>query len=309
MGEIHFPNTGSPDLRLLQCFEMLMAEHSVSGAALRLNMSQPAMSRALGRLRKLFDDPLLIPRHGEMIPSPRALELLGEIREVRERMQRLLRRPDAFDPHKTRTQFSIMAPEHLEYLLAPCLLRRLSSEGSAVDVEFRPTDRERTSAMLERGDIDFRLGWWPNPVKTMRYKVLYREQLVCLAARNHPQIRGKVTATQYVSLQHARVRTYGVGASMLAIDHAVSQLGHTLRAPIRVQNEFAMSHVVSQSDLIASLPERLARKLAEQYSLQVMPLPIEIPEIPIALYWHERTHNHPAYRWFRQLLADTAKSL
>jgi DNA-binding transcriptional LysR family regulator len=296
-------------MKLLQCFEVLMAERSVSRAAMRLDLSQPAMSHALGRLRSLFDDPLFLKGHGHMIPTARALELEAQVHEVREGAERLVRKPVAFDPGSARIQFAIMASEHVEYLLASRLVERLQREAPGIDVEFRPTDRERALGWLERGEIDFRLGWWPKPAQTLRGKALFRDRLVCLARKGHPEIRGGITTEQFLLASHVRVKTPRIGVSMQAIDEAVSFLRRKLRIALKVHNTFILSQVVSHSDFIASVPELLALRLIEHYPLQALPLPLSVPDIRIVLWWHERTHKQAAHRWFRQLLADIAKTV
>ena len=267
------------------------------------------MSHALGRLRRLFDDPLFLKGHGHMIPSARALELEAEVREVREGAERLVRKPTPFDPGSARVQFAIMASEHVEYLLSPRLMERLQREAPGIDIEFRPTDRERALGLLERGEIDFRLGWWPKPGRTLHCKALFRDRLVCVARKGHPEIRGSITTEQFLQASHVRVKTPRIGVSMQAIDEAVSSLQRKLRIALKVHNTFALSHVVSHSDFIASVPERLARKLIEQYPLQLLLLPLSLPDVRVALCWHERTHKQAAHRWFRELVSDIAKTL
>jgi DNA-binding transcriptional LysR family regulator len=297
------------DMKLLRCFEVLMAERSVSRAATRLDLSQPAMSHALGRLRSLFDDPLFLKGHGHMIPTARALELEAQVHDVREGAERLVRKPAAFDPGSARMQFAIMASEHVEYLLASRLMERLQREAPGIDVEFRPTDRERALGWLERGEIDFRLGWWPKPAQTLRGKALFRDRLVCLARKGHPEIRGGITTEQFLQASHVRVKTPRIGVSMQAIDEAVSSLRRKLRIALKVHNTFILSQVVSHSDFIASVPELMALRLIEHYPLQMLPLPVNVPDIRIVLWWHERTHKQAAHRWFRQLLGDIAKTV
>ncbi len=296
-----------PDLKLLRCFEMLMAERSVSRAAARLNLSQPAMSYALARLRALFDDALLLRSKGDMLPTERALELEAEVRKLIESTERLISRPSTFDPANARARFSIMAAEPVQYLLATPLIEQLG-KAPGIDVEFISSDRQRAQGMLERGEIDFRLGWWPNPAPMLRYKALFRDRLVCLARKGHPEIRGRITVEQFLATPHVRDRAPGV-TSEQTVDNAVSSLRRTLRVALRIRGIYSLSHVVSRSDLIASVPESLARRLVKDYPLQLLPLPLAIPEIRIALYWHERTHNQTSHRWFRQLFTSIAGKL
>ena len=295
------------DLKLLRCFQVLMAERNVSRAASVLGLSQPAMSHALARLRGLFDDALLVRSKGDMVPTERALELEAEVRGILESADRLVRKPASGDRAAAGVRFSIMAAEPVEYLLAAPLMRRLaSSPGVAVD--FTPADRHHAQGMLERGEIDFRLGWWPNPAPMLRYKLLFRDRLACLARKGHPAMRGRVTLDQFLSASHVRIRS-AVGPSMQAVDDAAAKQHTQIRIGLRVHGILSLCCAVSNSDLVAVVPESLARRLAADHQLQVLPLPIAVPDLRNALYWHERTHKHAGHRWFRQLLTEVAGTL
>lgn len=297
------------DFRLLQCFAALLTERSVSRAAAQLELSQPAMSHALGRLRRLFDDPLLIKGHGHMTPTARALELEVEVRALLAGAERLVSRPAEFVPATTRTRFVVMTPEFVEYLLAPPLIAHVEAHSPGVDVAFRTSDPEHAPDWFESGEIDIRLGWVTDPPPLLRVKLLFRDPLVCIARRNHPRLKNRISVAQFMETPHVRVERPRTRVSTGAVDAAVAALGGRLRIALQVQNAFALAHAVAQSNLISTVPQRLARVLAAQHPLQVLPLPLDVPDVRIAMYWHERTHKQPAQRWFRQLLAETARTL
>lgn len=302
-------NTQEPDFRLLRCFVTLMAERSVSKAAARLELSQPAMSHALGRLRRLFDDPLLLKGHGRMTPTARALELETEVRTLLTGAERLVRRPAEFAPATTRARFVVMSPEFVEYLLAPRLVAHVEAHAPGIDIAFRTSDPQHAPDWFESGEIDIRLGWLPDPPPLLRVKLLFRDPLVCIARRNHPQLKGRITAAQYLEASHARVERPRTQVSTGAVDVAVAGIGGRLRIALQAQNAFTLANAVAQSSLISTVPERLARAMAAHLPLQILPLPLDVPDARIAMYWHERTHKQPAHRWFRQLLADAARML
>ncbi len=302
-------NTKAYDLQLLRSFTVLITECSVSKAAIRLNLSQPAMSHALGRLRRLFDDPLVLKGQGRMTPTARALELEPEVRALLAGADRLTRRPAEFVPATSRARFVVMTPEFVEYLLAPRLIARLETDAPGIDIAFRTSDPEHAPDWFATGEIDFRLGWVPDPPQSLRVKLLFRDRLVCIARRGHPRIKGRLSTAQYIDAAHVRVEQPRARVSTGAVDTAVAALGANLRIALQVQNAFALVHAVAQSTLISTVPERLARAMAVHHPLQVLPLPIDVPDARIAMYWHERTHKQVAHRWFRQLLAETAKDL
>src|SRR5689334_14326441 len=295
------------DLKLLRCFQVLMAERNVSRAAALLGLSQPATSYALARLRTIFDDILLVRAKGDMVPTPRAIELEAEVRGILESADRLVKKPAAFDAAHARARFSVMVSEQVEYLLAAPLMQKLAA-APGIDVDFTPADRHHAPGQFERGEIDFRIGWWPNPGPTLRSKLLFRDRLACLARKNHPALRGRLTTEEFLAAAHVRVRS-AVGPSNEAIDDAAVALGKELRVALRVHGIFSLCHAVSNSDLIAVVQESLARRLAAEYPLQVLPLPLAMPDMRIALYWHERTHKHASHRWFRQRLSDVASEI
>jgi DNA-binding transcriptional LysR family regulator len=297
------------DLKLLMCFDALMAERSVSRAAERLNLSQPAMSHALARLRRLFDDPLLLKGRGVMTPTSRALQLETQVHELLAALRRLAEQPAAFEPGTARVRFSVMAPEYAEYLLAAPLALQLQRDAPNLALDFRASDPDRSLDLLARGELDFRLGWWPEPPAALRYKLLFRDRLVCVVRRNHPRFRSALSTDDYLDAAHVRVQTPRTSVSSSAVDQAVAALRRTLNVALRVQNISVMAEVVAASSLIATLPERLASRMQERHPLQLLPLPLNVPDIRMALYWHERTHKHAAHRWFRQAVGDIAKTL
>lgn len=296
------------DLQLLRCFEALMSERSVSKAALKLNLSQPAMSHALGRLRSLFDDPLFARGHGGMTPTSRALGLEPKVREALSAAYRLTEKRTLFRPDQSRMVFTVMTAEYIEYLLLPRLISMLREQAPFMRLTFRSAQPDRALEWLERGELDFRLGWWPESAPALRVKRLLRDPLVCVARIGHPLLSGTITEEQYMSISHV-VQSERMKSALRAIEQAVLSRHRQLNIQFQVQDALALCNVVTHSDLIGTLPERFARALAKKFPLQVMQIPMVIPEIKQAMYWHERTHNEPSHQWFRQRISELTKGL
>lgn len=286
-----------------------MAERSVSRAATRLNLTQSAMSHALTRLRRLFDDPLLLKGPAGMMPTVRAEELRGRVHELLANADQLIQKPAPFNPLTANLKFSVMSAEYVEYLLTPPLIKYLKREAPGVDVEFRAADRERALGWFQRAEIDFRLGWWPQAPQTLRFKLLFRDEMVCIARKKHSVINRKLMLDDYTQAEHVRLQTPRTGVSTHAIDRAVSVLHRKLRVTLRVQNALSLCNAVAGSDLLATVPKRLAHTLATKFPIQVLALPLSVPDARMAIYWHERTHKQPEHRWFRDALVDITKSL
>ncbi len=285
-----------------------MTERSVSRAAVKLDLSQPAMSHALGRLRTLFDDPLLARGRGGMTPTGRALGLEPQVREALSAAYRLVEKRTLFSPSESRQEFTVMTAEYIEYLLLPRLIARLKAEAPSVRVTFRSAQPDRALEWLERGELDFRLGWWPESAPALRAKRLLRDPLVCVARQGHPLIAGAITEEQFMGIPHV-IQSERMKSARRAIEQAVLLRHRHLQVQFKVQDALALCNVVAHSDLIGTLPERFARALATKFPLQVMPIPMAIAEIRQAMYWHERTHNEPSHQWFRLLISDLAKEL
>lgn len=309
MPNIDEVNSGTNfDLQLLRCFEALLSERSVSRAAVKLNLSQPTLSHALARLRTLFDDPLLTRGQGGMAPTSRALALQPQVRDALSVAYRLVEKRTVFQPGESRMEFTVMTAEYVEYLLLPRLIARLSREAPHVRVTFRSAQPDRALEWLERGELDFRLGWWPESAPTLRAKRLMRDPLVCVARQGHPLLAGAITEEQFMSIPHV-IQSERMRSARRAIDQAVLSRHRQLEVQYKVQDALALCNVVAHSNLIGMLPERFARALAEKFPLQVIAVPMAIAEVRQAMYWHERTHNEPSHQWFRQVIADLAKAL
>jgi DNA-binding transcriptional LysR family regulator len=292
------------DIRLLRCFDALMTDRSVSRAARRLNISQPSMSVALARLRKSFADPLLVRGGNEMVPTSRALTLWGTVRGVLDGIDNLGAGAAPFDPRTSRMQFTLTAPAYIGYVLLPRLMRELEKTAPYVRVEVRAANRERATEWLARGEVDFRLGWIRDPPPGLRFKTLPRERLVCLARRNHPALAGRLTTEHFCTLRHIRTMVDRASESGQVIDQLLEETtGKRLRIVLLAQEALMVPYVVATSDHIAVLPERLARAFAAHLPIKVHPIPLQLPNQEIGLYWHERTHRDPAHAWFRGLLA------
>jgi len=286
-----------------------MDERSVSRAAERMHVSQPAMSHALARLRRHFNDPLLLRAQKEMVPTRCALTVRESVGRILLETENLFLRAVAFKPEASRMKFVITAPEFVEYVLAPRLLGRLQREAPGISLEIRMPDPDRAVEWLEKGEIDFRLGWLRTPPHMLRSKLLFRDRFVCLARKGHPQIKGSITQEQYFAQTHVRSRFVRNSTAGRVIDEIAAAHGRKLNVAVLMQNFITVFHTVAHSNLIATVPEQLARSALHQLPVQVLTPPISIPDARINMFWHERTHQEASHRWFRQLLTECAKSL
>jgi DNA-binding transcriptional LysR family regulator len=297
------------DIRLLRAFLVLMAEKNVSTAAEHLGISQPAASHALARLRVLFDDPLLLRSRAGMVASTRAPDFEQGVRGLLATYDGLLGLARPFDPAVSSQTFVVSAPEYAERLLLPGLARRVRHEAPNVHVEVQTPDRDRALELLETGRLDLRVAWLPKPPQSLRSMQLFQDRIVCIAAADHPTVKGSIGLEQFLSLPHARPLGTGRTTTGRVIDEAVEQLGRQLNLAFLVQNFLSIPLMMVGTDLVATVPLRLATFLKKQHPLQILEPPLRLPRIRYAAYWHERSQKDPGHRWLRGLLLDSARSL
>jgi DNA-binding transcriptional LysR family regulator len=297
------------DIRLLRAFLVLMQERNVSTAAEHLGISQPAASHALARLRALFDDPLLLRSRAGMVASTRATEFEQGVRELLATYDGLLGLARPFDPAVSAQTFVVSAPEYAERLLLPGLAQRVRRQAPQVRIEVQTPDRDRALELLETGRVDLRVAWLPRPPQSLRSMQLFQDRIVCIAATDHPTVQGSISQEQFLTLPHARPLGTGRTTTGRVIDEAVEQLGGQLNLAFLVQNFLTIPLMMDGTDLIATVPLRLATFLRRQHPLQILEPPLRLPRIRYAAYWHERSQKDPGHRWLRGLLLDSARAL
>ena len=243
-----------------------------------------------------------------MSPTARCSELADEVRELLARFDQLTSEAKLFDPASARLRMTIMAPEFATDVLAPSFIDQVKKRSPSTEIEFITTDPIEALALLEQGSIDFRLGWWPQPAPALRRKLLWTDSLCCILRKDHPLLASALTKEAYFNAVHVRVRRPGRSYSMASIDNAASQLGERLQVGAWVQNAHTLANVVAETDLVGTLSKRLAKRLAHQSIVQ-RDLPLDVPKLKVALYWHERTHQSAAHRWLRTLLFEVVGRL
>ena len=296
---MHQTNTSALDLQLLRCLAALVETGSVFGAAGHLGLSQPATSHALARLRRLLDDPLLVRSGRGMSSTPRARELAGEARAVLDRVAALLAPSGPFDAAAEAGPLVISAPEYVEHLLSPHFARLLQEEVPQARLRVRPPDPPVAERHLQSGELDLRLGWVQDPSPAMRSRLLFTDGFVCLVRQGHPAAKGELTLEQYAGLTHIRAQAAVPSTANRLIDKALGKVGSRLRVPLVVPSHLTIGRVVASSDYVATVPRCIARTLVKHLALRMLPSPVRIPTLRVAMYWHERVHRDPRNRWLR----------
>ncbi|WP_029008658.1 LysR family transcriptional regulator [Azospirillum halopraeferens] len=284
------------DLNLLVALDAVLAERNVTRAARRLNLSQPALSAQLARLRDLFGDPLLIPAQRGMIPTQRALDLQEPLRRALEEVRGVIAAGARFDPAVAELTVSIVASDYVQYAVLMPLSFTLAREAPGLRLAFRTIDVAHLTAQMERGEVDLAVITPQVAPERLRLRPLYEERYVTIARRDHPRIAGTLDADTFCALEHVIVSPGGGGFSGPA-DAALAAHGRSRRVAMSVQGFMMVPEIVARSDMIALVPERLVHGRAER--LQVFEPPVPVPGFTIAMVWHDRTTGHPAQRWLR----------
>ncbi|HSF22876.1 MAG TPA: LysR family transcriptional regulator [Blastocatellia bacterium] len=305
-------NIKSFDLNLLLAFESLMIERNVTRAARRSGLSQPAMSNALARLRRTFDDALLVRSPEGMKPTPVALSLMGPVRAALDELRAALEERPAFDAAASRRTFHLLANDYAEIVLLAPMIKRLHSEANGVTLRIdRPRSLFQPPPPSSLADsFDLAIGFFPDALSleaSLRSEMLWEESNVCIARSGHPSINGKLSLRQYSAADHVAVFYKSEGPGV--IDSLLEQKGYSRRSVVLVPHFASVAFLVSASDLIATVPERLANEFSRKLKLQVLPAPIAIPPFRLVMLWHERSHTDPAHAWLRSLVAGTAAEM
>jgi DNA-binding transcriptional LysR family regulator len=290
-------NLASVDLNLLVAFDALLSERSVSRAAHRVGLSQPAMSGLLARLRALFDDELFVRTPAGMKPTARAMQLAAPISEALRHVRVALDQDDSFDPRRSDRRFTIGVTYYGNFTLLPAFIRMLREEAPKVSVRLRAVGFREAIAMLDEGQIDFAIGVLPEAPKRISLQPLLLDRAVCIARVGHPVARSGVPLDTFIALPHARMMVSDDPFD--AVDDELGKLGLGRHIAFAIENFYALAVAVASSDLIAVVPARVAAALAERERISAHPLPIELTPQPLCVAMCRDRESDAALRWLR----------
>ena len=302
---IHSVNLRSVDLNLLVVFDALMTEHSVSRAARRIGLSQPATSNALARLRDVFDDRLFVRRGSEMVPTPRAEVIAGHVRAGLGHLDLALGPPRGFDPATAQRELVIATADYASLVILPDLMRRIRTQAPGIDVKVVPYGPVVPFDGLARGDVDLVVGSPRNVPPGVAVGDLFEDRFTCLVRKDHPKVGRRLTLARFVELDHLLVAP--LGGKRGFVDRALGALDRRRRIALRVPDFLLAPFIVAATDLVVTLPTGVAAVLGERLELRRLAPPVEIPSFSYALLWDERRNDDPALQWLRECVSEAAK--
>ena len=295
-------NVTDIDLNLLRAFDAIASEGSVTVAGERIGLSQPAMSNALARLRALFDDSLFVRTPRGMRPTPFAQQLAQPVREALRLIQGALQQHAGFDPASSGNTFRVSMSDIGEMVFLPGLLERVKRDAPGVRIEVARISIKDTHAQLEAGELDLAVGFLPGLTTGMRQQPLFREHYVCMLRADHPVIGARISAKQFRLAAHVLVSYAGTGHQV--IEETFVREGLSGRIAARVPDFLVVPMILARTELIVTLPSRVAAVFAQLGRFKVLELPIGMPSFEVRLHWHQRFHQDPANRWLREVMAE-----
>jgi DNA-binding transcriptional LysR family regulator len=293
----------SVDMNLLLALHALLEERHVTRAAARIGITQSAMSHALSRLRTLLDDPLFVRSPRGMVPTPHALSIAEPLARALGQIEDVLSRRTAFDPKTARRTFRIGAGDYGEVLFAAPLAALVEAEAPNLEIAIEPISLEVPRA-LETGAVDVIVGYGSDDWPGIFRKQISVDKFVCVVREGNPAVTRSLSLDTYVAVSHVLVSPSGTGRAY--VDAILQKRGLTRRIGVRVPHFLVAPLVVSRTDLILTVPERVARTFEGAIGLKIVKCPIELDDIRMSQMWHERMNLDPAHVWLRNALDDAA---
>ncbi len=287
------------DLNLLVSLEALLIERNVTRAAARLNLSQPALSAQLNRLRDVFEDPLLLPSHRGMTPTARALDLLGPLRLALAQLRNTVSMHNSFSPETAELTVAIACTDYVEAVVVMPLILELREKAPNARVAVHRLNPSKMMQQLADGEVDLAIASREEGHLHLHTKHLFEETYVLIGRKGHPGIRRGATAEGLASLKQLIVSPSGGGFST-PVDAALGASGHQRTVVASAASFLVVPDLVSASELVALVPRRLLNGRIPE--LEVIDVPWLTERFQIELLWHERTQGHPAHEWIRKII-------
>jgi DNA-binding transcriptional LysR family regulator len=294
------------DLNLLVVLDAIYTEGGITRAAEKLHLTQPAISHSLGRLRELFRDELFAREGRAMVPTPLARNLIEPVRRALRGLEVTLNELETFDPASTKKRFTVAVRDVFEATLLPPLLKQVQRLAPSVDVHAVQIERREVESELAAGTLDAALDVLLPLSDNVRRRRITVDRHVVVARKGHPAVRRGLTLATYLKQHHVLVSSRRAGPGLEDVE--LSRDGLSRRIRLRCQHYFAACRVVSQTDLILTMPGNYARVANRQFGNQVLPLPFSMPPLDAYLYWHANVENEPANRWLRAALTQSIGS-
>jgi DNA-binding transcriptional LysR family regulator len=310
-------NINRVDLNLLVYLDVLLRERNVTQAANQLNLSQPAMSNGLRRLRNVFDDPLLVRTSDGMTPTERALELEPLVREILSNVDRALQPTADFDPASAQRIFRIMASDYAESTLLPAVLGKLRKQAPAISLDIM-TPSDVSFLDVERGKVDLVINRFDSMPQSFHQINVWTDSFSCLLSADNPLLKD-FSLENYLLAHHVWVSKTGMGVGVGVdpedvqrlgwVDSAINRLGKKRNIAVFTRHYQAAMILAEQNDLVVTLPSLAAQLQHDNPRLVIKTPPLEIPPLELKMAWSPLLQHNPANRWLRTLIVETGREV
>jgi DNA-binding transcriptional LysR family regulator len=292
------------DLNLLVALDCLLSEQSVTRAAARMNITQPAMSGALARLRDYFEDPLIIQVGRQMELTPLAQSLMAPIQDVILRIDSAIATEPVFEPGKSRRHFTITASDYVIRVFLMNVMQRVAREAPGISFEFRQSSA-RVQEELESGEVDFVIGPEIDVLAEHPQEVLFEDTYTVIAWANSTSVGDSLSLDEYMALGHVVLRNGPLGNPWLE-RWFTRRYGDVRRIEVSAHSFSLLAHLVIGTERISTIQTRLARQYVEILPLKLIAPPIDFPKLTEVLQWNVHRDPDPASRWIRKILKEHA---
>ena len=294
------------DLNLLVVFNQLLVERRVSKVAEKLGLSQPAVSNALARLRKLLGDELFLRTPSGMQPTPFADELAEPVAYALGMIHGALNQRSSFDAATSRRSFSIGMTDIGEIYFLPSLMVELARVAPSVAVSTVRNAAVNLRDEMEAGHVDLALGLLPQLKGGFFQRRLFRQRYVCMFRKGHRLDKRKISLTEFSAADHVVVVSAGTGHGK--VDELLERNGVQRRVRLTVPHFVAVGHILRATDMVATVPEAFALQMTAAFDLVSVAHPAGLPDIAINMFWHAKFHKDPANQWLRGLIFEMHSS-
>lgn len=297
------------ELHLIRVLHTVLIERSVSRAALRLGMNQPAVSAALKRLRELAADPLLVRNGAEMVITDVALQMIEPAANVLRAADALFTETREFDAATSTLSFNIAASDYLDPLFLPRLVTDIKLQAPLVRVEIHALTREADyRAQLAQGEVDLVVGNWLQPPDDLHIAQLFSDQVVSLVSRDHPAVHDGWSVDEWLAAEHVAPMPTYPGARGI-IDQVLSSQGLARNIVVRSAYFGLIPEMVARSRLVLTTGRQHCERVAAQLPLAILPCPIPMPPMHYYQLWHARSQHSSSARWLRERVKQTITTL
>jgi DNA-binding transcriptional LysR family regulator len=290
------------DLNLLLVFRELLTERRVSAVARKLELSQPAISNALIRLRRLLGDELFLRTSKGMEPTPYAMQLAEPIAYALSTIHNSLNQRASFDPATSERKFTIGMTDIGEIYFLPKLMDVLARVAPNVSISTVRNTAVNLRDEMEAGHVDIAAGLLPQLKAGFFQRRLFRQSYVCMFREGHALDKRKVTLKDFAEAEHVVVISGGTGHAK--VDESIERKGVHRNVKLTVPHFVAVGHILSTTDMIATVPERYARECLTPFRLKYVKHPVALPDIGINVFWHAKYHKEPGNQWLRGVVFD-----